>query len=82
MCAVLGKTPDAPLAHAHCTFTRFSSKRPDYDGLVHSMKPVLDGLVKGNVLVDDSYDVIGVPQYLWEYVDRNNGHIQIQVEEE
>ena len=70
-----------PLAKARCSLTRCSSKAPDYDGLVQSFKPVLDGLVQSGILIDDAMSVIGKPEYQWEPAKRGQGSIKISVEE-
>ena len=79
---VRGQEPlHGPLKNARCSFTRCSSKAPDYDGLVQSFKPVLDGLVEAGILSDDSMAVIGKPEYEWQPVKRGEGMIKIRVEE-
>ena len=79
--AVYDKLPSTALKKAKCTLYRFSAKEPDFDGLVHGMKPVLDGLVESEVLVDDCMSVIGAPTYIWAKCKPNAGKIRIQVEE-
>jgi hypothetical protein len=73
--------PSQALTKAAVTLTRCSSHESDYDGLVHSFKPILDGLVECGVLADDSMKVIGVPQYRWEKAERGKGYIKVRVEE-
>lgn len=75
-----GKVPKAPLTFAKLTLTRHSSICPDADGLVASFKPVIDGLVKAGVLIDDNMDVIGMPSYLWKKAPPRAGFITIKVE--
>lgn len=53
------KMPDSPLTKASITLVRHSWRMLDYDGLVGSMKPVVDGLVRCGVLTDDSWQVTG-----------------------
>lgn len=38
---------------------RHSMHHRDYDGLVGSFKPVVDGLIKTGLIIDDSYKVTG-----------------------
>src|SRR3712207_2648277 len=57
--AVFYKLPPKPLSRAQVTLIRKSSNVPDFEGLVLSMKPVLDGLVEAGVLENDSLEVIG-----------------------
>ena len=80
-CASNGKLPDAPLEKAKLILTRFSSKCPDSDGLVHSFKSVIDGLRKSNILSDDNFGVIGMPEYKWEKAPPKKGKIKVKVEE-
>jgi hypothetical protein len=53
------KKPKAPLKRARLTLIRYSHRMLDYDGLVGSMKPVVDALVASGVLEDDSWNVLG-----------------------
>jgi hypothetical protein len=55
----LGKMPKKPLMKAHLTITRHSHRTLDFDGLVGSMKPLVDALVSCGVLSDDSWKVLG-----------------------
>lgn len=72
--------PTSPLARARLTLTRFSSRRPDFDGLVGSFKATIDALVKCGVLKDDTHEVIGVPEYRHQPIGACKGKIQITVE--
>lgn len=54
-----GKLPEKPLELASISITRHSHRMLDYDGLVGSMKPVVDALVSAGVLKDDSWSVLG-----------------------
>lgn len=71
--------PPRPLKKAKLTLTRFSSKRPDYDGLVSSFKPIVDGLVEAKILEDDNHDVIGIPKYDWQPAPLREGKIWVEV---
>lgn len=53
------KLPPKPLEKARITLVRHSWRTLDYDGLVGSMKPVVDALVTAGVLVDDRWSVTG-----------------------
>lgn len=74
--------PSKPLKHAKLTLTRHSSTCPDADGLVSSWKHVIDGLVKCGILEDDGFENIGMPDYRWEKVPKNEGKIRVVVEEQ
>lgn len=73
--------PKEPLHKAKLILTRYSSKEPDFDGLVSSFKHVIDALVEGGIILDDKMSVIGQPDYRWTLASRNEGYIRIQVEE-
>jgi len=53
-CAVGNERPEKPLEHALITLVRHSRLEPDPDNMWASWKPVVDGLVRARVLVDDS----------------------------
>ena len=73
--------PASPLKKARLTLVRYSSRCPDHDGLVSSFKTVIDALVRNGVLEDDSYQHIGMPEYLWEKAPPKAGKIRVSVEE-
>ena len=58
-CECSAKKPKTPLLKANITLIRYSHRTLDYDGLVGSMKPVVDALVTCGVLSDDSWNVTG-----------------------
>lgn len=68
------------LNKARLTLIRHSSSEPDADGLVSSFKHVTDGLIKVGVIVDDKPSVIGFPTFQWRKIARNNGFIEVIVE--
>lgn len=74
-----GGWPPVPLQKAKVSLIRYSSKAPDYDGLVQSFKPVMDALVRCKVLKDDNMGVIGRPEYTWEKVAPKTGMIRVIV---
>jgi len=51
--------PKEPLLRAKISVVRHSHRMLDYDGLVGSLKPVIDALVSCEVLSDDSWSVTG-----------------------
>lgn len=73
--------PATPLSRARLTLIRCSSIRPDSDGLVSGFKHCVDGLIQAGVIIDDNFDVIGMPTYLWEKAPPKKGMIKIKVEE-
>ena len=56
---VRGKLPPSPLKRARISIVRHFWRTLDYDGLVGSMKPVVDALVDCGILSDDSWEVTG-----------------------
>lgn len=76
----LKRWPSQPLDRARVTIVRRSTREPDFDGLVHGGKFLLDGLVLAGVIVDDKPSVIGQPVYRWEPAKRGQGGVQIVVE--
>ncbi len=54
------KLPPEPLKKARIRLVRHFYKTLDYDGLVGSMKPVVDALVTSGVLIDDSWKTLHV----------------------
>lgn len=78
--AVGAGRPVAPLERANLTLTRISTVEPDYDNLVASFKPVIDGLRFAEVLTDDKKKNIGTPDYRWERGKPGKGCVRITVE--
>jgi Holliday junction resolvase RusA-like endonuclease len=78
---ITGKKPPNPLLKARLTLIRHSSVCPDSDGLVSSFKHVIDALRKSGVIVDDKFQNVGMPTYLWELAKRGQGKIVVKVEE-
>lgn len=79
MCAPI--KPPKPLKKAKLTLIRYSSVCPDSDGLVSGFKHIIDGLVLAKVLVNDKFENIGMPTYLWEKAPQKGGRVRIIVEE-
>lgn len=51
--------PPTPLIKCKICIVRHSERMLDYDGLVGSMKPVVDALVSAGVIIDDKWKVTG-----------------------
>jgi hypothetical protein len=74
--------PEKPLAKAKLTLTRHAHGRvPDFDGLVASFKHVVDALTICRIILDDNYDVIGMPKFIHMPAKPKHGFIRIIVEE-
>lgn len=71
--------PESPLSLAKVTCTRFSSHEPDFDNLVSSFKPLVDGLKAAGVIVDDKSAHLE-REYLWQKASPRHGRITIRVE--
>lgn len=68
------------LTDAHIDCIRFSAVEPDYDNLVASFKPLVDGLVEAGILVNDSPSRL-TRTYAWCNASRSKGRIRICVKE-
>ena len=55
---VRGKKPDAPLGSFKLSVTRHGARALDYDNLISSFKPFIDGLVLSGIIEDDSWKYI------------------------
>ncbi len=78
--AVGRRRPRVPLPRASIVFTRYSASEPDWDNLVGSFKPVLDGLVRSKVIEDDKPSNVNAAYY-WIRAPKTKGRISIQVRE-
>ena len=54
----LGKSPQKPLTKFEIKITRYAAGLLDWDNLVSSMKPVIDGLTLAGIIKDDSWEYI------------------------
>lgn len=64
------------------TLTRYSSRPPDFDGLVSSFKAIIDTFKKLEVIKDDSMAIIGQPDYKWELAKKSHGRVRIVLDYE
>jgi len=81
MQAIGANTPLAPCQKARIVCRRYSSKEPDYDGLVSSFKHVIDGLILARVIADDAMSFIGMPEFSWHKAPPKKGYIEVEVYE-
>jgi hypothetical protein len=65
--------PEKPLTRASITLIRHGPKMLDFDGLVGSMKPVVDALKRCGVLADDSWAVTGAWNVTQKYRPKSEG---------
>lgn len=78
-CRELGR-PRRPLPRARVTLTRYSPRACDFDNLVASFKPVLDGLVDGGVLAGDAPEHLEGGQARYRREPRGRVGIRVEVE--
>jgi Holliday junction resolvase RusA-like endonuclease len=69
-----------PWSHVKIVCTRFSSSPMDFDNLVASFKPILDGIRDAAVITDDTQAVITQREYLWKPDKRGKGRVEVVVE--
>ncbi len=76
------KLPKYPLKKATISILRHSHRTLDYDGLVGSMKPVVDALVSCGVLKDDTWNILGKWNVSQKFRAKKEGQIlEILVQE-
>ena len=79
---VRDRLPPTPLKKAHIRIVRHFWRTLDYDGLVGSMKPVVDALVSAGVIEDDRWNVLGAWDVSQEFRPKKDGPLlEIQVVE-
>ena len=71
--------PVEPLPKAGVVLIRHSASEPDYDNLVASFKPLVDGLTKSGVISDDKPSVVGHPEYRWRKAKPKQGRVTVRV---
>ncbi len=67
------RKPLSPLPRANLTIIRHSHRFLDFDGLVGSMKPVVDALVNCKIIADDSWNVLGAWNVHQRFRPKNAG---------
>lgn len=79
---VRDRLPTQPLLKARITIVRHFWRSLDYDGLVGSMKPIVDALVSCGVLSDDNYAVTGPWVVTQEFRPKKDGPLlTVRIEE-
>ena len=74
--------PPEPLRRARITLVRHSHRMLDFDGVVGSLKPVVDALIAAKILADDSWNVLGRWEVDQRFRPKKDGPLlEIQVEE-
>jgi len=54
----LGKRPSSPLIRFKISVTRLSPRFMDFDNMISSLKPAIDGLRLAKIIKDDSWEFI------------------------
>lgn len=75
---LLDLVPSMPYKKVRVILTRHSSSEPDFDGLVHGFKPIVDALVEYGIVVDDSGKHME-REYRWEKAVAKQGKIRVEV---
>jgi hypothetical protein len=73
--------PKTPLIVCKLTLVRFAPRECDYDNMVYSFKPIVDGLVHSKIIADDRQKNIPIRNYYWVQVPKKDQHIEVTVEE-
>jgi hypothetical protein len=78
----LRNRPASPLPKANLKITRHYYRSLDYDGLVGSLKPVVDGLIHAQIIKDDSWGVLGAWEVDQQFRPKKHGPLlEIEVTE-
>ena len=77
----LGKRPLQPLTSFQITATRHASRFLDYDNLVSSFKPFIDGLKLAKVIQDDNWNYLRRDNYFPNQEKSKEKKIVITIEE-
>lgn len=78
MCTLL-HIRDLKIKKAKLYLTRYSSNRPDDDGLRFGFKHTIDGLVQCGVIEDDAPEFMKA-EYFWQLARPKHGKIKIRIE--
>lgn len=78
---VLRRGPEKPLERVKIELERRAPRTLDYDGLVASFKPVVDGLVEHQILKNDTWPITGPWSVNQVYAPRGKEHIWVRVTE-
>ncbi len=65
--------PEKPLEQAQISACRYSHRMVDFDGLVASLKPVIDSLKDAGVIIDDRWSVTGRWNVFQEFRPKKQG---------
>lgn len=82
MIACHRKKPEAPLERFTIKAERLAPRFLDFDNLVSSLKPYIDGLKLAGIIVDDTYDLLNHTNYFPVQTKSKERKIIIRVSEE
>lgn len=71
--STVGKRPNSPLEKCSITIIRHSSRSLDWDNCVSSYKPIIDGLVKIKIIMDDTWETTGPWTVLQSFRSKKEG---------
>lgn len=77
--ATRNKLPPEPLKRCKLKLTRLNFRTLDYDGLVTSFKPIVDGLVEARILHNDTWNITGAWDVTQEYTPKAQARIRVEV---
>ncbi len=77
----LSKKQAKPLDKCSVECIRYSSRASDFDNLVASFKPVIDGLIDAGIIVDDNEKCVISRKYRNELTKPGKGKIKVIVDE-
>lgn len=77
---VSGHAPASPLTQFKISINRHATKTLDFDGLVASLKPIIDGLVLAGVLKNDDWTLINHINVSQTIVKKDQKKITVKVE--
>jgi Holliday junction resolvase RusA-like endonuclease len=75
----INKRPPSPLTACKIVCTRHSTTKSDFDNLVISFKPLIDGLKDGKIIIDDTDAVILERYYKHEKAPRGKGRVTVEI---
>lgn len=71
--------PKKPFEAVTLTFVRHSSRRVDIDNGISALKPIIDGLKDGGIILDDNPNVVKSIAFDWNKAAPKEGFIKIIV---
>lgn len=79
MILVSGVRPTETVTRCELACVRWSPRMPDFDGLVQSFKPLVDGLVNHEIIADDHMGIIVRRRYSWVQVPKKYQEVTMEI---